>query len=209
MMKSAVEARYPPYRGKRTVDLVLLAILALPAVLVGAVCALAIKLTSRGPVLFRQERVGKDGTPFVVVKFRTMLDADNPIFPDPNVITAVGRLLRRTSLDELPQLMNVALGEMSVVGPRPTLPYQVARYDERQRHRLDVRPGLTGLAQVRGRNSLTWAQRIDHDLEYVLRQSVMLDLRILMSTVRVVVGGEGADGHPVDDPLAKGLGRTS
>jgi lipopolysaccharide/colanic/teichoic acid biosynthesis glycosyltransferase len=118
------------------------------------------------------------------------------------LVTPVGRVLRRTSLDELPQLWNVVKGDMSIVGPRPTVAKQVARYDERQRGRLAVRPGLTGLAQVRGRNALTWAERIDLDLEYVRTQSVGLDLRILASTVRVVFVGEGVGGHPTDDPIA-------
>ncbi|MBI2705692.1 MAG: sugar transferase [Actinobacteria bacterium] len=183
-------------------DLAVLAVVGLPAALVGAVCALAIKLTSKGPVFFRQLRVGMGGEPFEVYKFRTMVDDVNPVFPDPARITPVGRVLRRLSLDELPQLLNVARAEMSVIGPRPTLPYQVARYDERQAHRLDVRPGLTGLAQIRGRNALDWSVRIDHDLEYVRTQSLRLDLQILWKTAAVVVSGEGAEGHPTDDPLA-------
>jgi len=170
-------ARGRPYRGKRTVDLVLLALVAVPAAVLGVVCAAAVRLTSSGPVFFRQQRVGRDGVPFEMVKFRSMRAGVNPIFPDADRITPVGRVLRRTSLDELPNLVNVARGEMSVVGPRPTLAYQVDRYDDRQRVRLDVRPGLTGLAQVNGRNELSWPARIELDLEYVDRQSVALDLR--------------------------------
>jgi len=191
-----------PYRGKRLVDLALLAVVAVPAAVVGLPCALAVWLTSRGPVLFRQERVGHDGRPFDMLKFRTMVHGDNPVFPDADRITTVGRLLRRTSLDELPNLLNVWRGEMSVVGPRPTLAYQVARYTDRQRGRLAVNPGLTGLAQIRGRNALTWAARIDHDLEYVATQSAWLDLRICLATVRVAFTGAGVEGHPGDDPLA-------
>jgi len=138
-----------------------------------------------------------------VWKFRSMLVGDNPVIPDASRITAVGAWLRRLSLDELPQLINVARGEMSVVGPRPTLPYQVERYDDRQRLRLAVRPGLTGLAQVRGRNALPWAERIEHDLAYVQTQSVRLDLRILAATASVVLTGEGAEGHPTDDPIVQ------
>ena len=123
--------------------------------MLGAVCAVAVRLTSPGPVLFRQERIGMGGEPFEMVKFRSMRHGVNPIFPDADRITRVGRLLRRTSLDELPNLINVARGEMSIVGPRPTLAYQVERYDDRQRNRLAVRPGLTGLAQVNGRNALS------------------------------------------------------
>jgi lipopolysaccharide/colanic/teichoic acid biosynthesis glycosyltransferase len=195
-------ARGRPYRGKRVLDVVVLAVVALPAAVLGAICAVAVRLTSSGPVLFRQERVGRDGAPFEMLKFRSMRDGVNPVFPDADRITPVGRLLRRTSLDELPNLLNVARGEMSVVGPRPTLAYQVERYDDRQRTRLAVRPGLTGLAQVNGRNELTWPERIELDLEYVDRQSAVLDLQILLSTVRVLLTGSGVEGHQVDDPLA-------
>lgn len=191
-----------PYRGKRFVDLALLAVVSLPALAVGAVCAAAIRLTSPGPVFFRQERVGMGGRHFTVWKFRTMVAGDNPIFPDASRITPVGRVLRRLSLDELPQLINVALGDMSVVGPRPTLPYQVERYTDHQRRRLAVRPGLTGLAQVSGRNSLPWADRIEFDVRYVEEQSVAEDLRILARTLGAMLSGEGVEGHPEDDPLA-------
>ena len=193
--------RSGPYRGKRVVDLVILAIVAGPALAVGAVCAVAVKLTSRGPVFFRQERIGRDEVPFTVWKFRSMVVGDNPVIPDPSRITRAGVWLRRLSLDELPQLINVATGDMSIVGPRPTLAYQVERYTEHQRRRLVVRPGLTGLAQVRGRNALEWSERIEHDLDYVDSQSVRTDLRILLATFSVVASGEGAEGHPTDDPL--------
>lgn len=194
----------PGYRGKRLFDLVVLVVVSIPALLIGGVCALAIRLTSRGPVLFRQDRVGLSSQGFTVLKFRTMIDAPegNPMFPDESRITPVGRILRRTSLDELPQLINVARGEMSIVGPRPTLRYQTDRYTDRQRLRLSVRPGLTGLAQVRGRNSMSWPERIEVDIEYVANQSMGLDLRILVNTVRTVLGGSGVGGHPTDDPLA-------
>jgi lipopolysaccharide/colanic/teichoic acid biosynthesis glycosyltransferase len=193
---------FRPYRTKRLVDLALLAVVAVPALLVGAACAVAVRLTSRGPVLFLQERVGLGGQPFVVWKFRTMVNDDNPVFPDADRITSAGRWLRRLSLDELPQLVNVWRGEMSVVGPRPTLAYQVERYDDRQAARLCVRPGLTGLAQVRGRNALSWGERIEHDLEYVQTQSPWLDARIVVDTVVPLLTGRGAEGHPTDDPLA-------
>lgn len=191
-----------PYRGKRLLDLAVLAIVAVPALLVSLVCALAVRLTSRGPVLFLQERVGRDGAPFVVWKFRTMVDGDNPIIPSDDRITRVGRLLRRTSLDELPQLVNVARGEMSVVGPRPTLAYQVDRWTPRQRGRLAVRPGMTGLAQVNGRNDLSWPERIEFDLEYVATQSLRTDLGILARTASAMLGGEGTGATAADDPIA-------
>jgi lipopolysaccharide/colanic/teichoic acid biosynthesis glycosyltransferase len=186
------------------VDLVAIGVLALPAALIGVLGALAVACTSRGPVLFRQERIGRDGHPFTMLKFRTMLHdhADNPVIPDRERITRVGGALRRFSLDELPQLLNVVGGQMSVVGPRPTLRYQVERYDEHQRGRLAVRPGLTGLAQVSGRNTLTWAERIELDLDYTERQSAGLDVRLLARTLGVLVSGAGIHGHPVDDPIA-------
>ena len=191
-----------PYRGKRLVDLLLLAVVALPALAIGAVCAAAVGLTSPGGVFFKQERVGMGGKPFLVWKFRSMVAGDNPVFPDASRITTVGKVLRRLSLDELPQLINVALGDMSVVGPRPTLAYQVERYDDHQRRRLAVRPGLTGLAQVNGRNSLSWDDRIDFDVTYVETQSVAEDLRIVVKTFSTLLTGEGVEGHPTDDPLA-------
>lgn len=192
-----------PYRGKRLADLAIVAFLAVPALALGFVCALAVKLTSKGPVFFLQERVGMNGSAFQVYKFRTMVAGENPIFPDESRITSAGRFLRRYSLDELPQLINVVRGDMSVVGPRPTLAYQVERYDDRQRRRLAVRPGLTGLAQVNGRNALSWADRIDFDIQYVETQSIAVDARILASTLRAVLSAEGVGGHPTDDPLAQ------
>lgn len=190
------------YRGKRLLDLAVLAVVALPATVVGLVCALAVRLDSPGPVLFLQERVGRDGAPFVVWKFRTMVDGDNPIIPSDDRITRVGRLLRRTSLDELPQLVNVARGEMSIVGPRPTLAYQVERWTDRQRGRLAVRPGMTGLAQVNGRNDLSWPERIEFDLAYVATQSLRTDLGILLRTASAMLGGEGTGATAADDPIA-------
>lgn len=192
------------YRGKRAVDLVLVALVTLPALLIGGLAAFAIRLTSRGPVLFRQERIGSGGKPFELVKFRTMVVGDNPIFPDAAHITGVGRLLRRLSFDEIPQLLNIVRGEMSVIGPRPTLAYQVERYDDRQRRRLTVRPGVSGWAQLKGRNEIAWAERIELDLEYIDRiQSPIADVRILVLSMFAALRGGGVEGHPADDPLAK------
>jgi len=191
-----------PYRGKRAFDLLAVAALSVPAAVLAAGSALAVRCTSRGPVLFRQTRVGMHGEPFEMLKFRTMLDGDNPIIPADDRITRIGRVLRRTSLDELPQLINVIRGEMSIVGPRPTLQYQVDRYDDRQRGRLWVRPGLTGLAQVAGRNDLLWADRIELDLDYVSRQSARFDMAILVRTGRAVIDGSGSGATAADDPLA-------
>ena len=196
------EVRTGPYRGKRAFDLAVVAVVAVPALVLGGLCALAVRFGSRGPVLFRQERVGRDGAPFTVLKFRTMLAGDNPVIPRPDRITAVGRILRRTSLDELPQLLNVLRGEMSVVGPRPTLAYQVERWTPRQQGRLAVRPGLTGLAQVSGRNDLSWADRIELDLEYVTRQSLRHDLGLVARTAGALIGADGTGATAADDPIA-------
>ncbi len=193
-----------PYAGKRVIDLFLVAVVALPALLIAIPAAVAIRLTSQGPVLFRQERIGRDGRPFELVKFRTMVAGDNPIFPDASSITRVGKLLRRLSFDEVPQLLNVARGEMSVIGPRPTLAYQVERYDSKQRRRLSVRPGVSGWAQLKGRNEIPWAARIELDLEYIDHiQSPLADIRILARSMIAALRGGGVEGHPADDPLAK------
>jgi len=160
-----------------------------------AVAAVAVKLEDRGPVLYRQTRVGRDGRDFELLKLRTMVPGAEKLGAgwavnegDPR-ITRVGRVLRRLSLDELPQLWNVVRGEMSIVGPRPTLRYQVDQYDERQRHRLDVRPGITGWAQIHGRARLSWAERIELDLWYVEHRSPRLDARILLRTPLALFGG--------------------
>jgi len=158
-----------------------------------ALAALAIKLEDGGPVLYRQRRVGKDGVEFELLKLRTMVvgaETQGAGFAvnegDPR-ITRVGRALRRLSLDELPQLWNVIRGDMSVIGPRPTLAYQVERYTPRQRRRLEVKPGLTGWAQVHGRARLPWAERIELDVWYVEHRSLWLDLRILLKTPLALV----------------------
>jgi lipopolysaccharide/colanic/teichoic acid biosynthesis glycosyltransferase len=162
-----------------------------------AVLALIVRLESRGHPIYRQTRIGKDGRQFEIFKLRTMVTgaeftgAGLAIQEGDTRITRTGKLLRRYSLDELPNLWNVVRGEMSVVGPRPTVPVQVEQYTERQRGRLAVRPGLTGWAQVNGRASLPWAQRIELDLWYVEHRSLALDLRILARTVRMVLTGHG------------------
>jgi lipopolysaccharide/colanic/teichoic acid biosynthesis glycosyltransferase len=167
-----------------------------------ALAALAVKLEDRGPVLFRQRRVGKDGEEFELLKLRTMvvgaekLGAGYAVDSGDPRITRAGRLLRRLSLDELPQLWNVVRGEMSVIGPRPTLAYQVERYTPRQRRRLEVKPGITGWAQVHGRASLPWDERIELDVWYVEHRSPWLDLRILARTPFALFSGtyRGATG---------------
>ena len=159
--------------------------------------AIAIKLESRGPVFYRHERVGLHGMPFRLWKLRTMVVGAEHIgaglyieHRDPR-ITRVGRFLRRLSLDELPNLLNVIQGDMSIVGPRPTVQVQVDRYTPHQRRRLEVRPGITGWAQVNGRTSLSWPERIELDVWYVDHRSLALDLRILARTVKLLASGHG------------------
>jgi len=160
-----------------------------------AVSAVAIKLEDGGPVLYRQTRVGRDGRDFELLKLRTMVvgaekrGAGFAVDAGDSRITRVGRLLRRTSVDELPQLWNVLRGEMGLIGPRPTLRYQVDTYTERQRKRLEVRPGLTGWAQVNGRATLPWAERIELDVWYVEHRSALLDMKILLRTPLALFGG--------------------
>jgi lipopolysaccharide/colanic/teichoic acid biosynthesis glycosyltransferase len=168
--------------------------LALAAPVLG-IAAVAVKLDDGGPVLYRQRRVGLDGKEFELLKLRTMevgaerrgagfaVDADDPR------ITRVGRMLRRLSIDELPQLWNVVRGDMSLIGPRPTLAYQVERYTPRQRRRLEVKPGITGWAQIHGRARLPWDERIELDVWYVEHRSPWLDLKILARTPRALLAG--------------------
>jgi lipopolysaccharide/colanic/teichoic acid biosynthesis glycosyltransferase len=158
--------------------------------LVGVV-ALIVRLRLGRPVLFRQTRSGLRGREFTITKFRTMRAERFPGEPDPDRIGALGRVLRASSLDELPQLWNVLRGEMSFVGPRPTLPEQVRCYDDRQRRRLEVLPGITGWAQVHGRNSLSWPERIELDIWYVEHRSLWLDLRIVFRTVLALLRPHG------------------
>ncbi len=183
--------------ARRAFDIAVAAsVLALTAPLI-AIAIIAIRLESRGSPIYRQRRVGLDGREFDVLKLRTMVDGAEHLGAGMAVdagdarITRVGALLRRTSIDELPNLVNVLRGEMAIVGPRPTLPAQVAQYTERERGRLAIRPGITGWAQVNGRASLPWAQRIELDLWYIERRSWRLDLQILWRSARMVVGGDG------------------
>jgi lipopolysaccharide/colanic/teichoic acid biosynthesis glycosyltransferase len=182
------------YRGKRLFDLALVLLAApvwVPAL--GAV-ALLVRLRLGAPVLFRQTRPGLGGRPFALIKFRSMTDARGPDGaprPDAERLTPFGRWLRATSLDELPELLNVLRGDMSLVGPRPLLLQYLERYSPAHRRRHDVRPGLTGLAQVSGRNAISWPQKFDLDVEYVERASLALDVRILARTIAAVFRREG------------------
>ena len=194
---------------KRITDIVVSAVGLLVLSPLFLVVAAAIKLTSQGPVFFRQERVGKDGRIFRIFKFRTMIQnaVNHPLGyhtngHDPRV-TPVGRFLRQYSLDELPQFINILVGDMSLVGPRPTLAYQVEKYDDFQRRRLQVLPGVTGMAQVNGRNHLTWPQRIERDVWYVDHWSYGLDLSILWQTVGVWLRREGVDNEGIPDEISQ------
>jgi lipopolysaccharide/colanic/teichoic acid biosynthesis glycosyltransferase len=206
---------------KRGLDLGVSAISLFALAIPFAAIALAIKLDDCGPVFFRQERIGKGGRVFRVWKFRTMIvDAasqglGNTVASDDDRITRVGRLLRKFGVDELPQILNVLSGEMSLVGPRPTLAYQVEHYDATQRRRLEVRPGITSLAVVSGRNALSWNERIELDVWYIDRWSLGLDLKILLRTLWCVLvtreGLYGKDGvnDPFVDPNSEGKGNGS
>lgn len=194
--------------AKNLADRILGALLGLGSLLVLAPSVAAVKLTSPGPAIFKQTRVGEDGVPFTMFKLRTMhVDAEQrlaelrqqhdgnetlfKLHDDPRV-TSAGRVLRRFSIDELPQIWNVVKGDMSLVGPRPSLPHEVATYDDRAYHRLAAKPGLTGLWQVSGRSDLDWAQSVNLDLRYVDNRSMRSDLRILGRTAGAVLGGRGA-----------------
>jgi lipopolysaccharide/colanic/teichoic acid biosynthesis glycosyltransferase len=200
--------------AKRAVDVVGAALLMVVLAPLALLIAAAIRLDSRGPVLFRQRRVGLLRRPFTVLKFRSMAHGcdDSPHreyvsglvtgateesnggvykLVDDGRVTRVGGWLRRTSLDELPQLWNVFRGEMSLVGPRPPLPYEVEQYEERQHERLTCRPGLTGLWQVSGRNQLSYRSMVELDLEYISKWSHWLDLKILVRTLPVVLRNSG------------------
>ena len=189
----------------KVISFLALFILAIPFLIV----AIAIKVDSRGPVFFLQERVGKNGKLFKTIKFRTMyVGADERTKgkyinkDDPNV-TRVGKFLRRSGIDELPQLINVLKGDMSIVGPRPTLKYQVEKYDDFQRKRLLMKPGITGWALINGRNKLTWEERIKMDVWYVEHWSPWLDLYIIFKTFYVVAKGEGLYAERDTDEIAR------
>lgn len=176
-------------RMKRIIDITIAIVL---LVLLGPILLilwLLIILISKGPAIYKQERIGRQGEIFTIYKFRTMKEgaeketAGKYITGNEEVLTSIGKFLRRWALDELPQLFNVLKGDMSIVGPRPALPYQVERYNERQRKRLEMKPGLTGWAQVNGRNKLTWPERIEYDVWYVENWSLWLDFKIMLMTI--------------------------
>ncbi len=214
------EAMGRPKQGlPRAADLVIAVASLILVSPVLAAAAIAIRLESPGPVIYRQRRVGRDGVIFELFKLRTMREGADPVgvgtavtSADPRV-TRIGRLLRRFSLDELPNLFNVLRGEMRIVGPRATLPAQVELYTPRQRRRLDLRPGVTGWAQIHGRAGIPWEERIELDVWYAEHRSLRLDLKILARTPRALLGGVGsvaADpyaGSSPESPLRKAAER--
>jgi sugar transferase EpsL len=192
----AVAGGFSLYRryGKRIFDLLLTLVILLPALLVMAILGLAVRLKLGAPVLFRQVRPGLGGAGFTLLKFRSMNDnrgEDGSLLPDDSRMTSFGKFLRKTSLDELPELVNVLRGEMSLVGPRPLLMRYLTRYSREQARRHHVSPGITGWAQIRGRNTLDWEDSLAMDVWYVDHHSFCLDLKILALTVWRVIKSEG------------------
>jgi lipopolysaccharide/colanic/teichoic acid biosynthesis glycosyltransferase len=185
------------YPGKRALDVIVAAVVLAAAAPALGIAAVLIRLETHGHPIYRQRRVGRAGAPFELYKLRTMVSgaetmgAGLALDAGDSRITRLGAILRRASIDELPNLVNVLRGEMSIVGPRPTVQVQVDRYTERQRGRLSIRPGITGWAQVQGRASLPWPERIELDLWYIEHQSLVLDLRVLWLTARMVFTGHG------------------
>lgn len=215
--RPSVKLYKPHYQAVKRFFEVTICLLLIPIIApIGLFIAFAIRLTSPGPVMFVQERIGKGGRPFKMYKFRTMHHNINKtghqafmkafikgriqeqnghqVFKPfkSNEVTRIGRFLRKTSLDELPQLINVFRGEMSLVGPRPNVPWEVEEYHGWHKERLEVLPGITGLAQIRGRSGITFDRIVEYDIEYVERQSLLLDLQIIWWTVASVVFGKGA-----------------
>lgn len=179
---------------KRLLDIVISSVVLVVLSPLYLVLALLVRIKLGSPVLFYQDRPGKDGEIFKMCKFRSMTeerDENGKLLPDEIRLTRFGKWLRSTSLDELPELLSILKGEMSLVGPRPLLVQYLPLYNERQRHRHDVRPGLTGLAQVNGRNAISWAQKFEYDVEYTEKLSFLLDLKIILKTVENVVKREG------------------
>lgn len=184
---------------KRLFDIVVAALMLLLLSPVFLVIALMVWITMGSPILFRQVRPGLNGQPFTLYKFRTMTDARDEygrLLPDTQRLTKLGRFLRSTSLDELPELLNVLKGDMSLVGPRPLLMKYMPYFTQRERIRFSVRPGITGLAQVNGRNKLSWNERLELDVQYVEQWSFKLDLQILWRTVWCVLGRSGVEVDP-------------
>lgn len=191
---SGAMKRFYASGGKRVLDCGCSAFLLVATSPLHAACALSIWIKDGRPIYFSQLRAGRSGVPFKLHKLRTMrvgTESSSGNYPAPDMVTTTGKLLRRTSLDEMPQLLNILLGHMSLVGPRPALLTQVARYNSAQRGRLSVRPGLTGLAQVRYRNAARWSVRIESDLEYIRELSFTHDALLVLKTAKTVFRGAG------------------
>lgn len=188
---------------KRAIDIVVSGVGLIVSVPIQLVTAAVVLKTHGTPILFRQPRPGKDGVVFEMVKFRTMLEPDATRFTDADRLTKTGRFLRATSLDELPSLWNVFKGDMSLVGPRPLLVSYLSHYSQEQARRHEVRPGITGLAQVKGRNSISWDERFALDIEYVENRSLLMDLRVLLQTIKTVIKRDGISqkGHVTMPPF--------
>jgi len=195
----------PSTRFLRAIDVLLITVSAPIWLPVLAVCAVIVAVSSPGPVLFRQPRAGRHGHEFTMLKLRSMRAGTNPVLPQDCEITRAGRLLRATSLDELPQLFNVLAGHMSLVGPRPMLVSQASLLDASQRQRHAVRPGLTGLAQVSGRNEISWPRRIELDRQWARSPTVLRYLLILGRTAGLLARGASTDGHARNDPFVSSL----
>jgi sugar transferase EpsL len=198
---------------KRALDITLASVALVLLSPVLAVVWVLVRLRMGSPVLFRQERPGRHGRPFEMAKFRTMTDArdaDGDLLPDADRLTALGQWLRRSSIDELPELLNVLAGDMSLVGPRPLLMQYLPLYSPEQARRHEVRPGITGWAQVNGRNAVSWPEKFELDVWYVDHRSTKLDFEIMWKTVSQVVGGRGvsADGHATMEPFRGNDGGT-
>ena len=182
------------YYVKKIIDftLALLGLIVLSPIIL--ILSIAIKLDSKGPVIFKQTRTGKNGKTFMLYKFRSMsVNNDVHNFAQKDQHTKVGAFMRKTSLDEIPQLINIIKGDMSFIGPRPWIPDYYERMNENQRHRYDVLPGITGLAQTKGRNNISIFQKINYDLEYINNYSLKEDIKILFLTIKTVLSKEGAD----------------
>ena len=191
--------------AKRIFDILVSFLLIISLLPLFIIVSIAIICEDRGPVFFKQERLGLGGRPFRIWKFRSMIQrADSFVdaagMPTKDRITRVGKYIRKTSIDELPQLFNILIGNMSIVGPRPALLSHFCRYTTQQRRRLEMRPGITGLAQINGRNTLKWSHRIEYDVQYIDNYSLLMDLKIIFQTVSRVIFAQGVvlDRNPVD-----------
>src|SRR5690554_6223876 len=190
---------------KRPFDLIFSLVMLILLFPLFIVISIIIQIDSRGPIFFTQTSVGKNEKKFNILKFRTMKTIKDSYYKDgtemnhEDRVTRVGRILRKISFDELPQLINILLGTMSIIGPRPTLPYQVVKYNDYQKQRLLVRPGVTGLAQVNGRNNLTWNEKIDFDIKYINKLTLFNDIKIFLKTFLVVLKKDNVKFKKHDD----------